>query len=973
MHQTNNSKNLIREKMPSQRRLPEELLSKADNYWKSFVEASLSSGLTVPDDPYIINTAKQVWAFSEFVARNCVKEPGLLLGLLESSDLVKSYANGNYYRIINNSVKEARDHKELGIILRRLRKREMVRIAWRDLAQWADLKETMDDLSSLAEACLKGALSLIHPWQCQELGRPADKEGNPQSLVVLGMGKLGAGELNFSSDIDLIFAYPGPGYTKDGPKSVTNEEFFARLCRSLISVIGTTTADGIVFRVDMRLRPYGENGPLVLGFDAMEEYYQSQGREWERYAMVKARPVTGGTNGDTLLETLRPFVYRRYLDYGAFDSLREMKQLIEQETHKKGIKDDIKLGAGGIREIEFTGQAFQLILGGRIPELRERGTLQVLDLLAVHNCLPKDACQKLKDAYIFLRNTEHRLQEYADQQTHKLPLEPLSQTRLALSMGFQTWKKYIDILHRHMETVHYYFKGFFSREDDQSKDSTKQLLSGIWFGTVDKDHAVQALQSMGFRETSEVLNLLQSIKDSRTSLGLSSSGRDRLNRLIPLVLKEAAGTEQPDLAFKRTLDLIEPIERRTCYLSLLLENPDALSHLVRLCSGGAWIATLLSRHPVLLDELLDPLTLYSPPDRPSLEKDIKKMLFGAPPDDLERQMDELRRFRQANMLRIAAADISGAMSVLDVSQHLTDTAEVIVDKVLALARDHLIDRHGMPPCVLGGQDGKEICGFVVVAYGNLGGKEMGYSSDLDLVFLHTGKVGRMTSGPKPLDTTIFYTRFGQRMIHILTVHTQAGILYEVDTRLRPSGESGVLVSSLEAFFQYQMDRAWTWEHQALVRARTIAGDIKVCKKFDELRKKVIARSRDTDILRSSVISMRDRLISQYGNRHPGKFDLKHDPGGLTDIEFLIQYMVLANAFRHPGLAEWSNSIGLLEAFKKKDLMPERYADTLLEANMSYRKAINKLSLQERLTCVETGDFTDLRSGVREIWDKVMKW
>ncbi|MDL1959232.1 MAG: bifunctional [glutamate--ammonia ligase]-adenylyl-L-tyrosine phosphorylase/[glutamate--ammonia-ligase] adenylyltransferase [Deltaproteobacteria bacterium] len=957
--------------MLPQRLLPEELLLEADNYWKDFVEATLSSGLPVPDDPHIINTAKQVWAFSEFVARSCVKEPGLLLDLWGSGDLTNSYTNGNYDRIVNNSVKEAQDHKELGIILRRLRRREMVRIAWRDLAQWTDFKETTEDLSSLAEACLRGALSLLYPWQCQELGCPTDKEGNPQFLVVLGMGKLGAGELNFSSDIDLIFAYPESGHTKDGPKSVTNEEFFARLCRRLISVIGTTTADGIVFRVDTRLRPYGENGPLVLSFDAMEEYYQSQGREWERYAMVKARPVVGGTDGDTLLETLRPFVYRRYLDYGAFDSLREMKQLIEQETYKKGIKDDIKLGAGGIREIEFIGQTFQLIRGSRIPELRERSILRVLDLLAIHNFLPKDTCQKLKDAYIFLRNTEHRLQEYADQQTHKLPFEPLSQTRLALSMDFQTWKEYIDILHRHMETVRYYFKGLFSREDDQSKDSTKQLLSGIWFGTVDKDLAGQALQSMGFQETNKILNFLQGLKDSGTSLSLSSSGRDRLDRLIPLVLKEAAGAEQPDLALKRTLDLIESIERRTCYLSLLLENSDALSHLTRLCSRGAWIATLISRHPVLLDELLDPLILYSPPDRPSLERDIKKMFSRVPPDDLEQQMDELRRFRQANMLRVAAADISGAMSVRDVSQHLTDTAEVIVDKVLALARDHLIDRHGMPPCV-SSQDEKEICGFAIVAYGKLGGKEMGYSSDLDLVFLHTGKVGQMTSGPKPLDTTMFYTRLGQRMIHILTVHTQAGILYEVDMRLRPSGASGVLVSSLEAFFQYQMDQAWIWEHQALVRARTIAGDIRVCKKFDELRKKVIAKSRDTDILKNSVISMRDKLISQYGNRHPGKFDLKHDPGGLTDIEFLVQYMVLANAFRHPDLTKWSNSIRLLEAFEQKDLISKRYTDTLLKAYVSYRKTINKLSLQERPTYVKAGDFTDLRSGVREIWDKVMK-
>ncbi|MFO8239488.1 MAG: bifunctional [glutamate--ammonia ligase]-adenylyl-L-tyrosine phosphorylase/[glutamate--ammonia-ligase] adenylyltransferase, partial [Dissulfuribacterales bacterium] len=563
--------------MPPHIQLSEKLLLTADNCWKNFAETALSFGLTVPDDPQIINTAKQVWAFSEFVARNCFKEPGLLLDLLESGDLINSYTDGNYDRIVNNAVKEASEDKQLAIVLRRLRRREMVRIAWRDLAQQAELQETMQDLSSLAEACLKAALNLLHLWQCREIGYPADKEGRPQSLVVLGMGKLGARELNFSSDIDLIFTYPGPGHTEDGLKSVTNEEFFTRLCRKLISVIGATTAEGIVFRMDTRLRPYGENGPLVLSFDAMEEYYQSQGREWERYAMVKARPVAGGTNGDVLLETLRPFVYRRYLDYGAFDSLREMKQLIEQETRKKGLKDNIKLGAGGIREIEFIGQTFQLIRGGTIPELRERSILRVLDSLAAQKFLPKDVCSQLRDAYIFLRKTEHRLQEYADQQTHKLPSDSFSQARLALSMGFQSWKEYVNVLFRHMDTVHYHFKGLFSRESTKNKDVKKQLLSGIWFGTVDKDLAVKTLRSLGFDKTDETLSFLKSLKNSRTSLSLSSSGRDRLDRLIPLVLEEAGRTDHPDLALKRTLDLIEAIERRTCYLSLLLENPNALT------------------------------------------------------------------------------------------------------------------------------------------------------------------------------------------------------------------------------------------------------------------------------------------------------------------------------------------------------------------------------------------------------------
>jgi glutamate-ammonia-ligase adenylyltransferase len=949
--------------------LPEELRSKADKYWQHFIEAAFSSGLPVPDDPFIINTVTQVWAFSEFIARNCAKEPGILLDLLKSGDLIKSYESGSYTRKTYNSIEAARDYKELEIILRRFRRREMIRIAWRDLAQWAALQETMQDLSSLAEACVTGSIRLLYKWQCAELGYPSDKKGNPQHLVVLGMGKLGARELNFSSDIDLIFAYPESGFTKDSPKSVTNEEFFTRLCRRLIATIGANTDEGIVFRVDTRLRPYGENGPLVLNFDAMEEYYQSQGREWERYAMVKARPITDDPNGEILIETLRPFVYRRYLDYGTFDSLREMKQLIEQETRKKGLKNDIKLGPGGIREIEFIVQTFQIIRGGKVSELRERSTIRVLELLAGHNFLSQDICRKLKDAYIFLRNTEHRLQEYADQQTHRLPEESISQIRLALSMGYKTWKEYMDILHSHMHTVHYHFRGLFSRENRHTKDQDIQILSGIWFEKVDEESALKVLLSMGFSKTGDILNFLKGLKFSKISLSLSSSGQDRLNRLIPFVIKEAAGTEQPDLALKRTLDLIESIERRTCYLSLLLENPDALSHLVRLCSRGSWIATLLSRQPVLLDELLAPVTLYSPPDRSKLETDIRRMLGEVEQDDLEQQMDEIRLFRQSNMLRVAAADISGALSVIDVSHHLTDIAEVVLNMVLDLALKHLANRYGMPPDS-SGQDKSE-CGFAIVAYGKLGGKEMGYGSDLDLVFLHTGKVSRMTLGPKPIDSIMFYTRLGQRIIHILTTRTHTGILYEVDMRLRPSGSSGVLVCSLEAFSHYQTDQAWTWEHQALVRARAIAGDLNVCKRFNKLRKKVIAKYRNTDILRRSVVSMREKSIKQYKKRHADKFYLKHDPGGLADIEYMIQYMVLANAFQHPDLAECNNSIMLLESIRQKDLMPEGYADTLLKAYLTYQKTINGLDLQERPGYVDNSEFKELRSEIIEIWNKVM--
>ncbi len=938
-------------KMPAQIPLPKELLSKGKGYWDDFLEAARSYGAPVSKDPYIIDIAIRVWAFSEFVARSCIRDPRTFLDLLEKGDLERSYMPGDYDRLIRHSLREVQSYSKLGIILRRLRRREMVRIAWRDLAGWADLNETVGDLSSLAGACLRQGLDLLHQWQSQRLS-PGDSIS--QSLVVLGMGKLGGRELNFSSDIDLIFACQDP---------VNNEEYYTRLCHRLIDLIGAVTSEGMVFRVDMRLRPYGEAGPLVMGMSAMEEYYQDQGRDWERYAMIKARPVAGNVEaGDRLLRALRPFIYRRYLDYGAFDSLRKMKRLIVHEAQKRGARCDIKLGTGGIREIEFIVQTLQLIHGGRVPELQERGMLRCLDLLSKSGLLPEEACRDLGNAYRFLRNTEHRLQEYADQQTQSLPTGHLSRMRLAASMGFLIWEDFIEALHGHMDRVHQHFERLFSRPDSQGKDPERQVLTDIWLGIADRDQAEGALCSMGFQESHRTLHLLQALKGSRKTLALTASGRDILDRLVPLILKEASRADQPDLALKRLLDLIESIERRTCYLSLILENPSVLSVLTRLCSKGAWIATLISRQPILLDELLAPQALYSPPGRPDLEATLERLLSRIATDDLEQQMDELRRFRQAAMLRVAAADISGGLTVQEVSDHLTDIAEVVIEKVLAIAWGQMTRRHGVP-----GEDRGGVQGFAVIAYGKLGGREMGYSSDLDLVFLYSDRVGQVTCGPSPIDSAMFYSRLGQRMIHILTVHTQAGVLYKVDVRLRPSGSSGVLVSSLRAFSGYQADRAWTWEHQALVRARAIAGDSGICGEFEELRRHIITSPRDPMTLRDSVRAMRDRLI----DRRTDRFDLKYGPGGLIDIEFLIQYMVLANAHRHPDLAEWRNDTRLIETFRQRELMPKSYTDILIEASVDYRKKINQLGLQERLPLVEADALLEQRSAVQKIWNEIM--
>jgi len=954
--------------------LPEALQAPALEHWKNFAEAARSGGLPSPDG-VVAASAIGVWALSDFVAKSCIRNPDIFAGLSATGDLLRSYEADEFATRVHAALEPAEDPDSLGSRLRTLRRREMVRIAWRDLAGWADLHETMQDLSLFAEACISGAVDWLHLWQQKELGRPVDRTGAPQSLVVLGMGKLGGGELNFSSDVDLIFAYPAQGVTASGQRGVSNAEYFVRLARRFINAIGASGPEGLVFRVDTRLRPFGESGPLVMSFDAMEHYYQSQGREWERYAMIKARPVSGDRRAVAeLLDTLRPFVYRRYLDYGAFDALREMKQLIAEETRRKGLRDDIKLGRGGIREIEFIAQTFQLIRGGKIPELQERSTLRALRLVADKGFLPQDVRAALEKAYCFLRATEHRLQEFEDRQTHRLPVDSTGRMRLALSMGYPDWRAFKTVLDAHQELVHRHFQGLFAAGDeDGHEDRLKGLLRGIWSGGLDGSSAHRLLSGMGFQNPDAASQRLHVLRTSRRTQAMGASGRQRLARLIPAVLETAARTLDPDTALERVLRVIDAVGRRVIYLSLLVENPQVLDHLTRLCAQGAWVTTLLARHPILLDELLDPRHLHPRSDRTELESALAETLAGTPADDLEAQMDELRHFKQANLLRVAAADVAGVLSVQGVSNHLTDLAETIVARALSLSWHHMRRRHGLPPGSDNASDPEEaIRGFAIVAYGKLGARELSYSSDLDLVFLHAGTTGTPTRGPKPLDPSLFYTRLGQRTIHILTTPTPAGTLYEVDMRLRPSGASGVLVIGLDAFFEYQLREAWTWEHQALVRARAIAGDSEICAKFEALRRKLIIRPREIPTLKTAVISMRENIVRELGSRRRDAFDLKHDPGGLVDTEFLVQFLVLANAPEHPELARWTSIEDLLRVLTESGLLDKKTAEILWQASSEYRKALHQRSLQEKPQAILEGDaFDALRTEVLAVWERLM--
>lgn len=951
--------------------LPSELAHLLDTHWQKFVASSAEQGLGPPEDPRLAKALGQSFACSDFVANTCGRHPQLLADMIVSGHLERSYQAGAYPQLLTHVLNGVEVESDLMRSVRVFRNREMVRIAVRDLAGWADLHETMADLSALADACVDQTLSNLYRWSCADHGTPVSHDGEDQHLVVVGMGKLGARELNFSSDIDLILAYPQPGQTRGDGRTLGNEAFFQRLGRQLVKVLGATTAEGAVFRVDMNLRPYGENGPLVMHFDAMEDYFQSQGREWERYAWIKARIVAGDkTAGSGLLNSLKPFIYRRYLDYGVFESLREMKQMITREVRRKRIKNNIKLGAGGIREIEFFGQMFQLIRGGVVPELQKRPILAILATLAEKGLVSQKTCDDLAAAYIFLRNTEHRLQMVADRQTHELPNGEVERMRLAHGMGEADWDSFRKKLKRHMEIVHHHFEGLLrtdvSSPGNKDEATGEDRLEALWQQSMSTDRRIKVLESHGYQNPDRILRLLETLQTDGQTRSLSPTGRSRSDRLVPRILKAAGAAEQPDQVLARILDLVMAIQRRTSYLSLLLENPMALAHLVKLAGASPFIISYLTRHPVLLDELLDPRHLYVPPERDDLQNEIETRLSKIEDQDLEYLIEEVNIFKQVNTLRVAAADVSGALPLMKVSDRLTWIAETVVDTTLELAWRHLEARHGSPVAEL---DGRTLdSGFVVIAYGKLGGIELGYGSDLDLVFLHAGAGRQTRGGPRPIAETQFYVRLGQRIIHLLTAHTAAGALYAVDMRLRPSGEKGILVSHIEGFRDYQLNEAWTWEHQALVRARPICGDPRLAERFQHIRSEVLSRRRNATELRQEVRKMRERMRSEKSGNRKGMFDVKNGQGGIVDIEFLVQYLVLRQAPQHPELLEWTDNVRLIQSLIEAGTFKDREAHLLREAYLSFRATVHRRSLQEKSAHLEMDRFVRLRDAITRLWD-----
>ena len=856
--------------------------------------------------------------------------------------------------------------------LRLFRHQQMLRIAWRDLAGLADNVETFRNLTDLAEACVDSTLELLYLDQCRQLGEPCDSEGRPQRMVVLGMGKLGGYELNYSSDIDLIFYYPEEGETR-ATRPMAASQFFIRLGQRLIKVLDEITADGFVFRVDMRLRPYGDSGPLVMSYAGMEAYYQTQGRNWERYAMVKARVIGGDrAEGRDLLDMLKPFVYRRYLDFGAFESIREMKALIDTEIRRKGNLHNIKLGLGGIREIEFVGQTFQLIRGGNEPELQIRSILDVLPLLAEKGYLQSTEVESLVASYHFLRRLENRLQMYADEQTHLLPEAEERRLSMALAMGYDDWASLLQDCDEHRRSVHASFAQLLHEDaHDETVDKPTQSLKNVWLHELDQADAIQSLQAEGMPQAEAVYEQLQQFKHASQIKSVTANGRQRLDTLMPVLLSLLVKEQDPSEVLKRVLALVQSVLRRSVYLSLLNEYPHVTQQLVTLCAASPWIAHLLSRYPVLLDELLDSRSLYENPSRLQLRQELDDLLRQVA-DDEEQQIERLRKFKQAQVLKIAAMDIAGVLDVFEVSEQLSTIAEVLLDKVIDLSWGWMLAKHGKPVCVIDGENYHPSLG--VIAYGKLGGKELSYSSDLDLVFVHDSQgEQQQTDGARCLDNATFFARLAQRVIHLLSVQTANGRLYEVDMRLRPDGNAGMLVSTTTAYDIYQHEKAWTWEQQALIRARIVCSSVHLKEEFDRIRRSVLKRPRERQQLASEVVEMRNKMRETLGSKPgAGQFHLKQDAGGLVDIEFIAQYGALLCAAEHESVLHSTATRKILLKLADCGVLSTQQADTLFQAYRKYRELSHQLALQELSSKIDEDRLTDTRQQVKTIWQDVLQ-
>jgi len=952
-------------------KLPAALGTGVGEAWAQLLQEHPRLAASLAGQPEFVRSMVRVWACSEFVLGGCQRRPQDMEFLAGPDGVATPWREGALAAPFLALIEDASDEADCQRILRRFRRRQLMRAAWRDLAGYADLEETLGHVSEVAELSITAAVRFATGTVAAAHGEPLTAAGEPAELLVLAMGKLGGRELNFSSDIDLVFLFPNNGETT-GRRPLSHEQFFNRVGQRVIRLLDQVTEDGLAFRVDMRLRPFGDSGPLVVSVPALEEYLQQHGRAWERYAYVKARPITGYRPGMGLYSgLLRPFVYRRYLDYGVFESLRELKRRIESETGEEAVRSDVKRGPGGIREIEFIVQSYQILRGGADRSLREPNLLTVLPGLARTGHLSERVASELEAAYRFLRRTENHLQQWQDRQVHRLPEDAVGRARLAFSMGFDDWETFAAELERHRDRVEGHFRETVIGEFEAVEPHPGDVLEKLWGGVLEAHRAGRQLSELGYADPDRAFSAIRGLADAGFVRRLDAAGRRRLDALMPAIIRRAAGHANPEQVLDRLLGVLHAIGLRSAYFALLKENPAALDHLAELCAQSEFLVRQVERHPLLLDELIDPRVFDSLPDRDQLLADLRQRLAALSEDEFEGQLEVLRKFQRSAVFLVAVADLSGRLPVMKVSDGLTHIAESVLEVAIEIAWRQTEDRYGVPRCGRGAQ--RRDCGFAIIGYGKLGGLELGFGSDLDLVFVHDSEgEDQTTEGAESVENGLFFGRLTRRLVHVLTTQTASGLLYEIDTRLRPSGKGGLLVTSLTAFERYQRTEAWTWEHQALLRARAVAGDPGVRQGFEQIRLRILSESIRRDSLRDDVARMRTRMLAEHASKEPGMFDIKADRGGIGDIEFLVQNWVLSRCHEWPALVEYPDNVRQLEALVETGVLDRELAERLRATYLDYRTRLHQLFLDGQTGSVPAAEFADQRAFVSGLWHSTME-
>ena len=930
-------------------------------------------------------------SMSSFVKRTLLSQPELLNQWFEHSPSPQDCKH--YTERLAQALQNVQDEEQLGKELRLFRHREMATLSFIQSNKLASVEFVFQALSDLAEAIILQARDWLYQRCCAEYGVPMNSLNEPQELLILGMGKLGGRELNFSSDIDLIFVYPDAGETVGGRKAVENSKFFTRLGQRLIRALDEVTAEGFAYRTDMRLRPFGDSGALVLSFASMEDYYQEQGRDWERYAMIKAKILgedLSNLNHRYLKQMLRPFVYRRYLDFSAIQSLREMKEKISREVVRRNLIDNIKLGAGGIREVEFIVQTFQMMRGGRDKILQERSLLTVLPRLAELNLLTIEQVTDLRTAYLFFRQVENVLQALDDKQTQTLPTDEQAQQCLILATqkyliateqgetwlehAIQNWADFLQVLGQYQKKVRAVFNALIGKDDEEENPPLVNEQIALWrdilhlemneedLASVLKEYAVQDA------DYAEIFRWLTTTLQDWSRKPIGVRGREVLRTLLPKMLDKIFSQPNYLILLPRLLNILDKITTRTTYLELLTEKEQILPQLITLCGQSIMIADEIARYPMLLDELMSNKGLTQVIDFRDYEPALNDYLVRIPEEDEEALIDALRQFKQSQILRIASADIMGVLPVMKISDHLTYLAEAIIGAVVNMAWKAVSQRFGVPEHL-----GENEKGFAVIGYGKLGGIELGYNSDLDLVFLHNAPENSETvGGRKSVSSHRFYLKLAQKINSIFNLNTSAGVLYEVDMRLRPSGEAGLLVSTFNAYEFYQKNEAWTWESQALVRARCVYGTKSLKAEFDQIRQSTLAKKRDAVTLKAEITGMRAKMYQHFTQPQAVEFNLKTDKGGITDIEFIAQYLVLANAETSPEMAVWSDNVRIFDTAMAYGILTEPAGEQLKYCYMAMRNRIHHLNLLRQPSCVPMSEFEAERDFIGKMWSQIFQ-